>query len=118
MFICLECGNVFEDAKDYEERHPYGEGYASEHFSCCPYCGGDYEDAISCDECGEYFPSEELVDGWCPHCISEYMDDCENKIVDIIHSQISKEDFDRLPEEFIDNVWDKLCNKYYPKKEK
>lgn len=49
---CERCGEIFdEDDLDYEEwyeRHPYGDGYASEHWSepRCPVCG-----SAMVDEC-------------------------------------------------------------------
>lgn len=52
FYVCLECGCVFQNPKEYTERHgldtpPY------EHFSGCPSCGSAYVPAIFCDNCGE-----------------------------------------------------------------
>ena len=60
---CLECGNVFDDDEiSYwsESRGEFWGEPCSEEMSGCPYCGGDYEDAYECEECGEYFTLDEL----------------------------------------------------------
>lgn len=54
-YICLDCGYLFNEPHCYTETHgldtpPY------EHISCCPACGGIYDETIECDECGELFP--------------------------------------------------------------
>lgn len=67
MFICEECENVFEYPEVYRERHPYGMGYATEEFACCPHCKSDRIDpAKECERCGKYSP--ELEDGLCECC--------------------------------------------------
>ena len=69
---CTDCGYVF----DYDERtvvkesHGFDDGFY-ETFSCCPNCGGDFEDAVDCCECGETFTENELYDGWCEKCLRE-----------------------------------------------
>ena len=74
MFVCLDCGHVFEWPEDYTETHgldtpPY------EHFSGCPVCGGDYVETVQCDWCGEYITGKfvELSDGTvlCSDCYTE-----------------------------------------------
>lgn len=57
MFICLDCGYVFETPRRWAERHgldtpPY------EELSGCPKCYGDYSDAYECDCCGEYIDED------------------------------------------------------------
>lgn len=36
----------------------------------CPNCGemDDFEPAFACEDCGEYFPADELTSGYCPKC--------------------------------------------------
>ena len=70
---CTDCGYVF----DYEERtvvkesHGFDDGFY-ETFSCCPNCGGDFEDAVECHECGEAFTEGEIYgDKWCEKCLRE-----------------------------------------------
>ena len=52
MFICTHCGNLVEEPRVVRERHgsPYG---FEEYYAFCS-CGGEYEEAVECEECGEY----------------------------------------------------------------
>ena len=69
---CTDCGYVFdyEDRTVVKESHGFDDGFY-ETFSCCPNCGGDFEDAADCCECGEAFTENELYDGWCEKCLRE-----------------------------------------------
>ena len=75
MFKCCDCGKVFDEPRIYEEHHPYGMGYATETFSCCPYCGENYEEAKLCKSCNEYFLDCELEDGICEECREDEIED-------------------------------------------
>ena len=71
---CTDCGYVFdyEDAGGVRENHWLdGEYMGYETFLVCPNCGGDFEDAADCCECGETFTENELYDGWCEKCLRE-----------------------------------------------
>lgn len=67
---CTDCGYVFDfdDRTVSKESHGFDDGFY-ETFSCCPNCGGDFEDAVDCCECGETFTENELYDGWCESCL-------------------------------------------------
>ena len=58
MYKCLECDEIFEEAKTYSE--DYTPGGASEggsfiyRWQACPCCEGAYREARVCDACGEY----------------------------------------------------------------
>ena len=57
MFICFDCGNVFDTPKHWQETHgldtpPY------EHRSGCPSCGGTYAQAYRCDCCDEWIDGD------------------------------------------------------------
>ena len=69
---CTDCGYVFdcEDRTLVKESHGFDDGFY-ETFSCCPNCGGDFEDAADCCECGEAFTEDELYEGWCEKCLRE-----------------------------------------------
>jgi hypothetical protein len=75
MMICNDCGAVFEndDIYTYEEHHPYGMGYATETWSCCPDCGeSDIEEAFLCKRCDEYVAESKLsFHNLCPICEDE-----------------------------------------------
>lgn len=72
IFICSECGAIFEKPKIYTETHgldspPY------ETFYGCPICGGSFNKTFKCDGCGEWvndcyveiLPSDEK---YCENC--------------------------------------------------
>ena len=69
---CTDCGYVFdfEDRTVVKESHGFNDGFY-ETFSCCPNCGGDFEDAADCCECGEVFTENELYSSWCEKCLRE-----------------------------------------------
>lgn len=70
MYICNECGEVFEEPKIYEEHHPYGMGYAVEKIAVCPHCKDtDIDEAKVCQRCGEYVA--ELYDSMCDACYGD-----------------------------------------------
>ena len=76
MFICLDCGHVFDEPDTWNEHHPYGEGHAAEAWCGCPRCGGSFEEAKRCSRCDNYFSRDELEDGMCNEChIEEFGED-------------------------------------------
>ena len=77
---CLECGHIFEEGEQsrWEEHHLYGMGYATESFSGCPICKGDFEETKQCKICGGEFLEDELLgDCVCEDCVEEYKRDLE-----------------------------------------
>lgn len=57
MFVCLDCGCIFENTRHYVEKHnlntpPY------EEWDGCPSCDGSYAEAHKCDECDEWIAGE------------------------------------------------------------
>lgn len=52
MFICTHCGNLVEEPRVIRERHGAPYGY-EEYYAFCS-CGGEFEEAVECEECGEY----------------------------------------------------------------
>lgn len=108
MFICTDCGCVFDEPATYGESHPYGEGYAVETLACCPNCGEGFEEAVQCKYCGEYFSKDDLNNGICDECL----DDLHNLVADAITNIISEDLYEYIPDEFFDNIWDKLYDSY------
>lgn len=53
MFVCLECGEIFEDPQYWEETHGLDHG-PYEQWSGCPSCGGAYTKAFKCNCCDEW----------------------------------------------------------------
>lgn len=72
-YICIDCRRQFDEPHVYEERHGLETGQY-EKMSCCPFCGGGYEEAVECDECGKVIPESEACfsEPWhktlCPEC--------------------------------------------------
>ena len=74
MYICLDCGHIFDEPKEWVETHGFDYG-PYEEWSGCPRCGGAYEKAVECDICGEYYRKSELTDGLCDNCYEEEEED-------------------------------------------
>lgn len=66
MYRCVECGHVFEEGEQMRYTESHGEK-----FSVCPACGGGYETAYNCDECGNVLSEDECFEGLCAECLSE-----------------------------------------------
>jgi hypothetical protein len=71
MFICLDCGCVFDEPKHWIETHgldspPY------EEWDGCPFCGGTYAETYKCDNCGDWINGEYVKlkngDNFCENC--------------------------------------------------
>ena len=79
MMICTECGHVFNDDEAFvvEETLDMIDGVAYRERSCvCPECNGEYEQAVQCAECGEWFRWDDLVSGrYCQRCMDDLMRD-------------------------------------------
>lgn len=57
MWVCTNCGHIFEEPHRWEERHGFDYG-PFEKFSGCPECGESYIEAHKCDECGHWITGE------------------------------------------------------------
>jgi hypothetical protein len=75
LFVCLECGYVFEDPIIWEELYPYGEGYAGKKMSGCPSCYGAYTKAYRCDCCDEW-----IVDDYIKIEDKRYCQECYQSV--------------------------------------
>lgn len=72
MFICLDCGCIFEEGKQYiaeeYETPPY------ETFYGCPACAGNYVETYRCDSCGNWIDTETYVEiddcKYCENCFA------------------------------------------------
>lgn len=65
MFICLECGAVFEEPKTVYEKFEYSYMTIRE----CPGCQSQaFETATTCDLCGAYISREQAEYGMCAQC--------------------------------------------------
>ena len=75
MFVCLDCGKIFETPYHCIDRHgfdtpPYEEWDES------PCCGANYADVLVCDGCMDYITDDyiKLVNGdrYCSECFRRY----------------------------------------------
>lgn len=71
VFVCVECGELFEEPRHFVETHgldypPY------EEWNGCPECAGMFIEAFKCDCCNEYITGDyiELDSGekYCDNC--------------------------------------------------
>lgn len=53
MYMCIDCGAIFQAPKQYVEKHGFDDGLY-EHLTCCPICGGSYVTTSKCSICNEY----------------------------------------------------------------
>jgi DNA-directed RNA polymerase subunit RPC12/RpoP len=57
MYVCLDCGKIFESPKNYVESHGL-DGPPYERWQGCPSCSGAYAEAHECGECGHWITGE------------------------------------------------------------
>ena len=71
MFVCIECGNVFQEPMCWEEKYGLDCG-PYEKWSGCPNCGSSYTKAYRCDYCGEWITGDyikvENDNRYCKNC--------------------------------------------------
>ena len=70
MFVCIECGVLFEDPVEWEEHHGLEHG-PYEHWTGCPSCHSGYAEAHRCDECSEWIVDDYIKVGdkrYCSEC--------------------------------------------------
>ena len=63
MYICKDCGEVFETTSYYVNNEYYG---AEERLACCPFCRGSVVKAEQCQKCGEWHT--DTTSGLCEKC--------------------------------------------------
>ena len=71
MFICLDCGCVFDEPKHWIETHGL-DSLPYEEWDGCPSCGGTYAETYKCDNCGDWINGEYVKlknsDNFCENC--------------------------------------------------
>ena len=71
MYICLDCGKIFETPAHFAESHGF-DTPPYEEFDGCPECGGAFVEAFECEHCGQLITGDyiELADGsrYCEEC--------------------------------------------------
>ena len=77
-YICLDCGNIFEEGKQITFQENMGEHFGEKVYkkiTGCPICGGEYEESTPCSICGSEHLEEDLNGGLCDECIDKYKND-------------------------------------------
>lgn len=64
MYKCCSCGMVFEEADKAKYPLCVIDGVQFyDHDYVCPFCRSDEIDYVEeCEECGEYFPEDEMIE--------------------------------------------------------
>lgn len=74
MYICLDCGTLFEYPQKITEKNGYDVPPYPK-IKVCPNCGGTYVKTALCDICGSYIDGEYIKaeNGWtiCSKCYSK-----------------------------------------------
>ena len=70
MFLCNECGGVFEQPKTGYDVYLEHFGHpCREEFDACPLCGADnIVRAVRCIACGFYVQADKAEEGFCSAC--------------------------------------------------
>jgi formylmethanofuran dehydrogenase subunit E len=75
LFICMECGELFEHPVEWVETH----GFSTppyEHWSGSPCCHGNYAETFKCDMCDEWIEGQYIKtndgDRICDNCYETY----------------------------------------------
>lgn len=75
MYICCDCGEVFEKSDCGSSREYVGEFWgvdAYEDVACCPKCNSTcFDDALQCEDCGAWFSKNDLNNGFCEDCLDD-----------------------------------------------
>lgn len=72
MYVCLDCGCVFEEPESYCEKHGLDYG-PYEEWDGCPSCGGSYTETYRCDCCGEWITNDYVQiddERFCDNCFT------------------------------------------------
>ena len=74
MFVCLDCGCIFEEPVRHTETHGFTDGLY-ETWDGCPKCGGAFVETKRCDNCNEYIIDKYIKtsngDFLCDNCYTE-----------------------------------------------
>lgn len=74
MFVCTNCGYLFEEPCEWEERHGFSHG-PFERWRGCPKCYEPYVEAHKCDSCRDWIDGEYIKVGdkrYCSNCYIHY----------------------------------------------
>lgn len=69
VFICEDCGKLYDEQPVIKERHGELDGNWCETLPDTCACGGNIEEAVHCAVCDDWCSTEELVEGVCRYCL-------------------------------------------------
>ena len=73
-YVCLECGNVFDEDEVVTWIEDHGLDYGGERWSGSPCCHENYIEAVRCDCCDEYITTDKYVEiddkKYCWDCVT------------------------------------------------
>lgn len=93
LYICADCRRQFDEPRRYVERHGLEHG-PYETLTCCPFCGGGYEEAVECDECGKVVPESEINYGEHNRVLCEECYAAEEETLERMAEEAEEEDHD------------------------
>lgn len=82
-YKCTDCGHLFEDGEEATWFENVGEAWGrlcEVRMKGCPMCKGNYVETKECIRCGRHCFEEDLVQGVCPQCAKEYIDNLKYDI--------------------------------------
>lgn len=103
MYICKDCGVLFEAPDEIPEFHPAGDGFVRENFGYCPNCGSShFETAYPCQRCGVLVADSDYLFHLCKTCedetlsgLQEYLDGLDDNQLDYLNWRYDGETFER-----------------------
>ena len=99
MYICISCGETFEEPREVINDYGYiGSAPVRERERVCPYCGEQYEEAETCENCGEHISEAQ-------HKKSGLCKDCETALV-IRFNALLRENFTEKEIEILNAEFD------------
>ena len=98
-FICHDCEREFEESKELVDVEYYGSKLCS---YTCPYCGGNFSEAVTCKSCGKEFGSKDKN----ADCCNEICPECMKKL-----EEKTKEFFKQFNENEIQAIFENILEK-------
>ena len=69
MYVCSDCGRLYEDQPVVTERHGELDGNWCETLPDTCSCGGNIEEAVKCAVCDDWYAPDSLTEGVCRYCL-------------------------------------------------
>jgi hypothetical protein len=76
MYVCLDCGKLYDEQPTIQERHGELDGNWYETLPDTCICGGNIEEAVQCKVCDDWYSEDDLVEGVCGYCLHRNLQAC------------------------------------------